>query len=143
MRVVTVHRNFDGNDDQNSDQNSEAQTGNSVTSSDTEGEARQYRSINDIYAETEPMESADEELMIMGIEEPVTYSQAAQENNWRMAMKHEIDSVEKNGTWELTELPPGRKPIELKWIYKIKRDASGEIIKHKARIVAKGYVQKQ
>lgn len=80
--------------------------------------------------------------MIIGIDEPATYSQAAQESKWRIAMKHEIDSKEKNDTWELIELPPGRKPIELKWIEKIKRDASGEIIKHKDRIVANGYVQK-
>lgn len=52
-------------------------------------------------------------------------------------------AVEKNRTWELTELPQDRKPIDLKWIYKIKRDASGNIVKYKARIVAKGYVQKQ
>ena len=58
-------------------------------------------------------------------------------------MKIEMEAVERNGTWELTELPPGRKPIDLKWIYKIKRDAQGNVVKHKARIMAKGYVQKQ
>lgn len=40
-------------------------------------------------------------------------------------------------------MPPGRKAVGLKWVYKIKRDANGEIIKHKSIIVAKGYVQKQ
>lgn len=54
-----------------------------------------------------------------------------------------MDAVERNGTWELTELPKGRKAIDLKWIYKLKRDVAGNIIKHKARIVAKGYVQKK
>lgn len=58
-------------------------------------------------------------------------------------MQAEIEAVEKNGTWELTKLPKGREAIDLKWIYKIKRDADGNITKHKARIVAKGYVQKK
>lgn len=58
-------------------------------------------------------------------------------------MAIEMEAVERNGTWELTELPQDRKAIDLKWIYKIKRDANGNIVKHKARIVAKGYVQKQ
>lgn len=58
-------------------------------------------------------------------------------------MQTEMEAVERNGTWELTELPKGRKAIDLKWIYKIKRDAAGNVTKHKARIVAKGYVQKK
>lgn len=56
-------------------------------------------------------------------------------------MKYETDSVERNGTWVLTDLPPGQKVIGLKWVYKIKRDADGKIVYYKARIVAKGYVQ--
>ncbi|KAL8116743.1 hypothetical protein AgCh_023048 [Apium graveolens] len=58
-------------------------------------------------------------------------------------MQAEMEAVERNSTWKLTTLPKGRKAIDLKWIYKIKRDAAGNITKHKARIVAKGYVQRQ
>lgn len=71
------------------------------------------------------------------------YTQAAKGVEWRKAMQTEMEAVERNGTWELTELPKGRKAIDLKWIYKIKRDAAGNVTKHKARIVAKGYVQKK
>lgn len=39
------------------------------------------------------------------------------------------------------DIPAGQKAIGLKWIFKLKRDADGRIVKHKARIVAKGYVQ--
>lgn len=58
-------------------------------------------------------------------------------------MQQEIDSIEQNYTWKLTELPAGCKVNGLKCIYKIKRDANGDIIKYKARLVAKGYVQEQ
>ncbi|KAD4586383.1 hypothetical protein E3N88_23984 [Mikania micrantha] len=60
---------------------------------------------------------------------------------------HEIEttellySINKNNTWNLTDLPSNHKAIGLKWICKTKRYASGNIIKHKARSVAKGYVQ--
>lgn len=38
-------------------------------------------------------------------------------------------------------MPTGQKVIGLKWIFKLKKDASGKIVKHKARLIAKGYVQ--
>ena len=56
-------------------------------------------------------------------------------------MQQEMTFIEQNDTWKLTELPIGRKVIGLKWIYKIKQDAKGEIIKYKERLVVKGYVQ--
>lgn len=40
-------------------------------------------------------------------------------------------------------MPAGHKPIGLKWVYKLKRDANGNVIKHKAWLMAKGYVKKQ
>jgi hypothetical protein len=58
-------------------------------------------------------------------------------------MDSEMQSICKNGTWELAILPPGQKAIGLKWVFKLKKNSKGEIVKHKARLVAKGYVQKQ
>lgn len=48
-----------------------------------------------------------------------------------------------NGTWEIVDLPPDRKPIGSKWTFKIKYTASGEIARFKARLCAKGFAQKQ
>lgn len=70
------------------------------------------------------------------------FKQAVKENQWKKAMQSEIDSIEKNRTWTLTDLPKGHKPIGLKWVYKLKNDTDGAILKDKARLVAKGYVQK-
>ncbi|GKF23065.1 ribonuclease H-like domain, reverse transcriptase, RNA-dependent DNA polymerase [Tanacetum coccineum] len=75
-------------------------------------------------------------------DEPTSYLTAAKDREWVKAMKVELDAIEKNQTWSLIDLPAGRKPIGLKWVYKLKRDPSGNILKHKARLVAKGYVQK-
>jgi hypothetical protein len=55
-------------------------------------------------------------------------------------MLEEMESIEENQTWTLTELPAGHKAIGLKWVFKVKRDATGAVIKHKTWIVAKGYV---
>jgi len=56
-------------------------------------------------------------------------------------MENEIQSIEKNKTWTLTDLPLGQKPIGLKWVFKLKKNAEGVVMKHKARLVAEG-VQK-
>lgn len=55
-------------------------------------------------------------------------------------MQRELESIEKNDTWSLTDLPDGHKIIDLEWIFKLKKDASGKIVKQKARLIAKGYV---
>lgn len=58
-------------------------------------------------------------------------------------MKAEISAIERNKTRKLAELPPGHKTISVKWVYKLKRDANGDVINHKERLVVKGYVQRQ
>ncbi|XP_074361102.1 uncharacterized protein LOC141701320 [Apium graveolens] len=59
----------------------------------------------------------DDELLLMEIDEPRNYTEAANEYNWSHAMESEMKSIEQNNTWELTELPSDRKGrgyIELK-----------------------------
>lgn len=56
-------------------------------------------------------------------------------------MKNELEALERNGTWELVELPKNVKPIGSKWVYKVKHKADGTIERYKARLVAKGYNQ--
>lgn len=53
-------------------------------------------------------------------------------------MESELELIEKNKTWILTELPSSHRAIGLKWEYKIKWDVNGMITKYKARLVAKG-----
>jgi hypothetical protein len=58
-------------------------------------------------------------------------------------MLNEMTAIEANETWRLEEAPAGIRPIDLKWVFKMKRDAVGIVIKYKARLMAKGYVQQQ
>ena len=56
-------------------------------------------------------------------------------------MEQELKSVEQNHTWELVSLSDGHRPITLKWVFRLKKDKPGMVIKHKARLVARGFVQ--
>lgn len=70
-------------------------------------------------------------MLLLGVDESLNYSQAVGEKEWEDAMKVELDAIEKNNTWKLVELPSEHTPIGLKWVFKLKRDAKGEVIKHK------------
>ena len=45
---------------------------------------------------------------------PTTFKEAVKEQKWLKAMDEEIASIEKNNTWELTELPMGQRTIGVK-----------------------------
>jgi hypothetical protein len=75
--------------------------------------------------------------------EPRSFAEAERHAAWRAAMQLEMDAVEKNCTWELADLPRGHSAITLKWVFKLKRDEAGAIVKHKARLVARGFMQRE
>ncbi|CAH9115649.1 unnamed protein product [Cuscuta europaea] len=78
--------------------------------------------------------------------EPRTYTEAVTSTEgpmWKEAIKSEVDSILKNHTWELVDLPPGCKPLGSKWIFKRKMKPDGSIDKYKARLVIKGYKQRE
>jgi hypothetical protein len=81
-----------------------------------------------------------EELNLMSTGEPCTFTEAEQDAAWQAAMQEEIDSVKWNQTWKLADLPQGHRAITLKWVYKLKRNEAGEIVKHKVRLVARGFI---
>jgi hypothetical protein len=56
-------------------------------------------------------------------------------------MQSKMDTVEKNRTRALADLPHGHSTITLKWVFKLKRDEAGAIVKHKACLVACSLVQ--
>ncbi|KAL2246003.1 UNVERIFIED_CONTAM: Retrovirus-related Pol polyprotein from transposon TNT 1-94 [Sesamum indicum] len=77
----------------------------------------------------------------MSHHEPKSYIQAVKDKMWIDAMENEIKALEDNHTWDITKLPPNKKAIGCKWIFKIKLNPDGTIDRYKARLVAKGYNQ--
>ncbi|CAH9133803.1 unnamed protein product, partial [Cuscuta epithymum] len=74
-------------------------------------------------------------------DEPKYFSQAVQDPLWREAMQKEVKALEENGTWTLVELPPHKRVVDSKWVYKIKYKPNGEVERYEARLVAKGFTQ--
>ncbi|KAL0325416.1 UNVERIFIED_CONTAM: Retrovirus-related Pol polyprotein from transposon RE1 [Sesamum radiatum] len=56
-------------------------------------------------------------------------------------MNLELQALEQNGTWELTSLPPDKRTIGSRWVFKWKLNPDGSIDRYNARLVAKGYNQ--
>lgn len=73
--------------------------------------------------------------------EPSTVQEALQIEHCKAAMRDELLALERNSTWSLVPLPPKRKVIGCKWIFKVKENLDGTIHKYKARLVAKGFHQ--
>ena len=113
----------------------------SIGGSTTEDEPKKFRSLAEIYADTLEEELDPDDLILLVAKETTTYREAATNTMWQEAMQNELEAIEKNKTWELTNLSSRHKPIGLKWVFKLKKNSEGNVIKHKARPVAKGYVQ--
>lgn len=78
--------------------------------------------------------------------EPSTFQEATSSSDahlWIAAMQEEIEALHKNKTWDLVPLPHGRKAIGNKWVYKIKRNSDDQVERYRARLVVKGYAQKE
>jgi hypothetical protein len=58
-------------------------------------------------------------------------------------MKEELDSIKENQTLTLCNLPQGCRAIGLKWVFKLKRNEHGVVVKYKARLMVKGYAQRR
>ncbi|GJR02563.1 putative ribonuclease H-like domain-containing protein [Tanacetum coccineum] len=75
--------------------------------------------------------------------EPKTYKDALTQACWIEAMQEELNEFERLEVWELVPQPDKVMVITFKWIYKVKLDKLGGILKNKARLVARGYRQEE
>ncbi|CAI5976294.1 unnamed protein product [Closterium sp. NIES-64] len=78
------------------------------------------------------------------VPEPKTLTEALSgpdAEKWKQSVKEEYDSLLENETWELCELPPGKKAISSKLIFRHKYGPDGELTRYKSRLVAKGFQQ--
>lgn len=84
------------------------------------------------------------EINLLEIIEPRTYDEALESpqcREWIEAMKEELGSLEDRNTWEIVRKSNNEKCIGCRWVYKVKSDSNGNIVRYKARLVAQGYKQ--
>ncbi|GJP38057.1 hypothetical protein CLOM_g22490 [Closterium sp. NIES-68] len=78
------------------------------------------------------------------IPEPKTREEALNGPNgekWKVSEDEEFGSLIENETWDLCDLPPGKKAITSKMIYRHKYGPEGELTRYKSRLVARGFQQ--
>jgi hypothetical protein len=128
---------------------------------DDEEAPHRYRRIANVYDTTQPLpdepavpdassdiDSDDENtepevLNLVAAEEPSSVEEALATPAWKKAMEEEMSCIMDNKTWTLSSLPARQRAIGLKWVFKLKKDPDGNIVKYKARLVVKGYAQRQ
>ncbi|SPC65512.1 related to retrotransposon protein [Ustilago sp. UG-2017b] len=62
---------------------------------------------------------------------------------WKEAIQKELEGLEAMGTWEVVHQPPGVPLVDSKVVLRLKLDADGVPVKHKARLVARGFTQRE
>lgn len=76
--------------------------------------------------------------------EPRTLNEAKTRPDWPLwekAIHEELGVLREAGTWKLVEQPTGANIVGSKWVFRAKKDASGKIVRYKARLVAQGFSQ--
>jgi hypothetical protein len=96
---------------------------------------KDFEGLENVFA----AKTADTEAM-----EPHTLTKAKCQPDWpqwEKAIKEELATLKAAGTWRLEEAPPGANIISSKWVFKAKKDATGNIAHYKACLVAQGFSQ--
>ena len=78
--------------------------------------------------------------------DPASLKEARQRSDWTKwddAIRKELASLKAAKTWELVRRPKDKNVVGSKWVLRLKKDSEGEIDKHKARVVAKGFTQQE
>ena len=72
--------------------------------------------MSDIYDQGSKIDSQSN--FVLFTQDPIYFEDAIKEEHWINAMNDEIESIEKNDTWELVDLPKNKDCIGVKWVYK-------------------------
>jgi hypothetical protein len=122
----------------------------------TRGIRKNYRQLADPFSSEESdgeegldLDDFDENSMFVMMAEAGDKFQSLKEAKespdwpeWEIAIRAELVQHREKGTWELVDLPAGAVPLKNKWVFVLKRDKEGLIIRHKARLVVKGCGQR-
>nr|GEZ83029.1 hypothetical protein [Tanacetum cinerariifolium] len=81
--------------------------------------------------------------LIVGQTEPKNIKEAMADSAWIESMQEELYQFDRLDVWELVDRPLCINVINMKWLWKNKRDEENAIIRNKSRLVVKGYAQKE
>jgi hypothetical protein len=79
--------------------------------------------------------------LFVALFEPRDVGHALSVSSWVKAMHEELENFERNQVWTLVEPPHDVNVIGMKWVFKNKQGADGEVVRNKARHVAQGFSQ--
>lgn len=68
---------------------------------------------------------------------------SSEADEWKRVMEIEYEALLANGTWELVDRPSHQHVLTGKWAFKRKRDINGQVKRHKARWVGRGFEQRE
>lgn len=107
-----------------------------------ERDVTHMRSLQDLYEITKSLNNLTLFYQDLYNYKLVIFQEVIQDEKWRKIMNEEIKVIVTNDTWELAIIPRDHKVIDIKLVYKMKKNAKSEIKKYKVRLLAKGYNQK-
>lgn len=92
--------------------------------------------------------SWEEESVFVGVsmaDTPRTYDEAMASKDkvkWKDAIETEWNAFDEHGVLEVSKLPPGARALGTTWVFVKKTDEHGNVVRHKARLVAQGFGQR-
>lgn len=75
------------------------------------------------------------------IQVPRNVDEALQDLNLRKAVLEEMKTLNDNDTWEMVQLPEGKRAVGNNWVFTVKYRLDGTVERHKARLIAQGFTQ--
>ena len=82
--------------------------------------------------------------LVLNLNEVITNAEARcrpEWPQWEQGIHKELATLQKAGTWELVDPPQGANIVGSKWVFRAKKDAAGNVVRYKARLVAQGFSQ--
>jgi hypothetical protein len=111
----------------------------------TRGRRVDYQHLNDPWQDDESMNAEEITNLLEGDDDQPTLEQAKRSlewPEWEHAIQAELAQLRQKGTWKLIEKPADAIPISNKWVLTKKRDKEGNVVKYKARLVARSFTQR-
>lgn len=72
---------------------------------------------------------------------PESATSGPNKKKWVASMADEMESMMHNRVFDVVSKPDGRKSVACRWVYALKRNSSGKVVRYKSRLVAKGFSQ--